>query len=616
MQESERKQNIWKKIPFAAIGIIAVMVVMLLLLWININNSQQSSPAFLPKVYFEGQYRIGDGEWQTVKKGKHISSTKGDVTLEGKFHLRAPSGEYLGAAGKDTPLAFYLNHILVSVQEKNCEPYEFDIESDYAGEGLCGEHCLLYTLQSDDVVTITVKNKHRFGNENSIDEMMSEFAIYADASYSNTFTEKGNIERNAGLVFTISAFVLLGIALFSNLLHIEDSSKLWLIGLCVLFAGGFFIYSAKGISFLGDSFIGNTTILGICMMMYMLCICALVTSSLSKKLFNAGVIVTALLGIGVVAICVVCMATDVRFFDALVWWVIIQSVANVAVLICLVLDSFGKQRNRIISNIIMSLLFVGFGADVVGALFGWWENGLISKCVFIALFLIAVVTVWRVVPKNINAIRKAEKMEAEQKVIRAQLQESRIAIMISQIQPHFIYNTLGTIQQLCKEDPKKASNLVRNFSLYLRGNFGELDNTLPIRFVQELEHVRYYTEIELIRFPDMTVKYDIQTKEFLLPALTVQPLVENAIKHGLMGLEEGGTVTVTSYENDTHYCVKVEDDGIGFDIDGVQDDKKHIGIRNVRERLRLMCGGSLTIESQKGKGTTALIQIPKEEMKI
>ena len=70
MQESERKQNIWKKIPFAAIGIIAVMVVMLLLLWININNSQQSSPAFLPKVYFEGQYRIGNGEWQTVKDAK------------------------------------------------------------------------------------------------------------------------------------------------------------------------------------------------------------------------------------------------------------------------------------------------------------------------------------------------------------------------------------------------------------------------------------------------------------------------------------------------------------------------------------------------------------------
>ena len=149
----------------------------------------------------------------------------------------------------------------------------------------------------------------------------------------------------------------------------------------------------------------------------------------------------------------------------------------------------------------------------------------------------------------------------------------------------------------------------------MRGNFSELDNTTPIRFTKELEHVRCYTEIELIRFPDMTVNYDIQTEDFLLPALTVQPLVENAIKHGLMGREEGGTVTVTVFETESHYCVKVADDGVGFDDRVSWDERKHIGIRNVRERLQVMCGGTLTVESQKGKGTTALIQIPKEGKK-
>jgi sensor histidine kinase YesM len=203
-------------------------------------------------------------------------------------------------------------------------------------------------------------------------------------------------------------------------------------------------------------------------------------------------------------------------------------------------------------------------------------------------------------------------MEAEQKLIRAQLQENRIAIMISQIQPHFIYNTLGTIQQLCKEDPEQASQLIQNFSVYLRGNFSELDNTVPIRFAKELEHIRCYTEIELIRFPDMTVRYDIQTEEFLLPALTVQPLVENAIKHGLMGLEEGGTVTISAYEEQDDYCIVVSDDGVGFDVAALTDTKKHIGIRNVRERLQAMCGGSLTIESQPGAGTRVQIRIPKE----
>jgi sensor histidine kinase YesM len=237
---------------------------------------------------------------------------------------------------------------------------------------------------------------------------------------------------------------------------------------------------------------------------------------------------------------------------------------------------------------------------------------LICRYIFLGLFAIAIVLVWQIIPRNINAARKVKEMEAEQKLIRAQLQENRIAIMISQIQPHFIYNTLGTIQQLCKEDPEQASRLVQNFSVYLRGNFSELDKTVPIRFAKELEHIRCYTEIELIRFPDMTVRYDIQTEEFLLPALTVQPLVENAIKHGLMGLEEGGTVTISAYEEQDDYCIVVSDDGVGFDVAALTDTKKHIGIRNVRERLQAMCGGSLTIESQPGIGTRVLIRIPKE----
>jgi LytS/YehU family sensor histidine kinase len=262
------------------------------------------------------------------------------------------------------------------------------------------------------------------------------------------------------------------------------------------------------------------------------------------------------------------------------------------------------------------ILLLGVEADFLGTAMGWWQGGTVSQYIFLAMFILALVLAWQIVPRNINAARKAQEMEAEQKRIRAQLQESRIAIMISQIQPHFIYNTLGTIQYLCRENPEQAAKLVQNFSVYLRGNFSELDNTAPIPFSKELEHVHCYTEIEQVRFPDMTVNYDIQTEEFLLPALSVQPLVENAIKHGLMGREEGGTVTVTAYETAADYYVKVADDGIGFDDTALQDEKKHIGIRNVRERLQVMCSGTLTVESEKGKGTVALIRIPKEGQKV
>ena len=165
---------------------------------------------------------------------------------------------------------------------------------------------------------------------------------------------------------------------------------------------------------------------------------------------------------------------------------------------------------------------------------------------------------------------------------------------------------------MCLKNPQKANELVRDFSLYLRGNFSELDSVSPIRFAEELKHIEHYTNIEKIRFPDMNIKYDVKTTEFVLPALSVQPLVENAIKHGLMRLESGGTVMIRSYETSTYFCVEVEDDGVGFDTSLPIDAKKHVGLRNIRGRLKAMVDGELILESKPGKGTKAVIMIPKE----
>ena len=220
--------------------------------------------------------------------------------------------------------------------------------------------------------------------------------------------------------------------------------------------------------------------------------------------------------------------------------------------------------------------------------------------------------VLRVIPNGINTLAKAKELETEKIVLDAQLTESRISTMMSQIRPHFIYNTLGSIEQLCSIDPPKAGELVHNFAKYLRGNFRELDNPRPILMSQEMEHVRHYISIENVRFPDMTFLFEMNSEDFPIPALTVQPIVENAIKHGLMKLQKGGTIHVVSYETDTHYCVRVQDDGVGFDTDVLLDGRKHVGIRNIRGRLEAMVNGTLQIESTEGVGTKVLIMIPKE----
>jgi sensor histidine kinase YesM len=282
---------------------------------------------------------------------------------------------------------------------------------------------------------------------------------------------------------------------------------------------------------------------------------------------------------------------------------------------CLMREFFaakGKERFIYICSV---LPLISFGTDVVMINRGIWNSGVSSEYVFFIFFVVSMVMVLRIIPNNFNALAKAKELETEKKVLNAQLAESRVSTMMSQIRPHFIYNTLGSIEQLCELDPPKAGELVHNFAKYLRGNFGELDNPKPILMSQEMEHVHHYISIESVRFPDMTFSFEMRSEAFSLPALTVQPIVENAIKHGLMKLQKGGSIRVISYETDTDYCICVEDDGVGFDTSKLLDEKNHIGIRNIRDRLEVMVGGTLEIESTQGVGTKVLITIPKEGKK-
>ena len=307
--------------------------------------------------------------------------------------------------------------------------------------------------------------------------------------------------------------------------------------------------------------------------------------------------------------------TKILFYDTLLYWIIVQSVASVVLIAALTKEVIcGKGKDKFI-YIGAFLPLISFGVDSLATYLGAWQGGLVSGCVFVILFIVAMIVLLRIIPSSINALAKSKELENEKLVLKTQLTESRVSTMMSQIRPHFIYNTLGSIEQLCELDPPKAGELVHNFAKYLRGNFGELDNPKPILMSQEMEHVHHYISIENVRFPDMTFSFEMRSEDFRLPALTVQPIVENAIKHGLMKLQKGGSIRVISYETDTDYCILVEDDGVGFDTGKLLDEKEHIGIRNIRDRLKVMVGGKLEIESTEGVGTKVLITIPKEAEK-
>jgi len=193
--------------------------------------------------------------------------------------------------------------------------------------------------------------------------------------------------------------------------------------------------------------------------------------------------------------------------------------------------------------------------------------------------------------------------------------EQRLKIMMSQMQPHFLFNTISTIQVLCNTDPQQASMITGKFGKYLRQNLESLENNSLIAFDQELSHALNYAEIEMVRFPNIRIETDIQDSDFTLPSLTVQPMVENAIRHGVR-IRENGLIRISTEKADGYHKIIIWDNGKGFDTASIeQKDGLHIGIRNVRERLQRMCGGTMEITSTPGEGTTVLICIPEEAKK-
>ena len=613
MKDKETTSQFLNRTTIMIAGVLFLLLSAVVLLWHGNANSMQATPALVAQVYFDGEYRIADGEWQKIVKGNHISSTEGDVTLRGNFHMLTPDGEYVGIYSDNIPIALYTNHINLTFYEGENAPFIIDVENPLYGDSACYEDWAAYTLTSgsEEPIEILIHNPHSFGNETAIDEMLSNTALWTDFEFEKGVLEGGKNQRNIGLLFAIVSLIVLGTALFSTLIHIKNSKILWLFGIAIFFAGTYLSYSADGVSFWSESVVSNTTILGCSMMLYMFFLSIALVHFL-KGTKTIGSITVVLLGFVNAVLFVLPILTDVLFYDTWLFWTATQMLASIIVLGCLMREFFvakGKERWLYIGS---TLPLISFALDVIMTDLGLWKGGLASKYIFVVLFIAVMVAVLKVIPNSINALALAKELETEKIVLNAQLTESRVSTMMSQIRPHFIYNTLGSIEQLCNIDPRKAGELVHNFAKYLRGNFGELDNPKPILMSQEMEHVHHYISIENVRFPDMTFSFEMKSGDFHIPALTVQPIVENAIKHGLMKLQKGGTIRVVSYETDTHYCVTVEDDGVGFDTGVLLEERKHVGIRNIRGRLKAIVNGTLEIESKQGVGTKVLITIPKE----
>ena len=189
----------------------------------------------------------------------------------------------------------------------------------------------------------------------------------------------------------------------------------------------------------------------------------------------------------------------------------------------------------------------------------------------------------------------------------AALQRTHVAIL--QMRPHFIHNTLMSIYYLCEEDPKKAQEVIRDFNRYLQSNFTAIGTEGTIPFTEELEHTKAYLAVEQTRYQGrLLVEFNTPDLFFRIPPLTLQPVVENAIRHGLDPNRGPLSVSIRTEATPQGVNVIVEDTGPGFTP--ADSNEPHFALDNIRERLRTMCNGTLTITLRETGGTRVVMFIP------
>ena len=302
---------------------------------------------------------------------------------------------------------------------------------------------------------------------------------------------------------------------------------------------------------------------------------------------------------------------SVTFVGLAIFYDTIVQRNDISVLLCAALLITGAIFDSYPTDTLLFLILT-FTVALVGEAYLapteiFWRDLFNCSIMFLASFYISVTKL----NKKLYILIKEEK--EQEKMVK----EAKTQVILNQLKPHFLYNTLSTIRILYRKDPEKADEAMDNFSNYLRSNIDTGLSKNYIIFFEELKNVKYYLDLEKLRFgKKLNIEYDIEEMNFYLPVLTLQPIVENAVKHGVGNKKGGGTIKISTFSDGDNIVLIVKDDGIGFEYNKTElenDDKKsHIGISSVTERIKMMVGGTVNIKSEVNVGTTVTITIPKK----
>ena len=586
--------------------VLPLLLAVICLLSVTINHHQAFLPIPMPQELV-GEYSRDGKNWQPLTEESDISALKGDLYLRGTF---------LREMGEGWQLNFYRNHIGIQIAVNGQQIYQDDILAipDLKPE-LFASMCvrawmgtLVPAIGPEDTIEIYLHNPHVCGNKTAYRDFLT--TLCSDpvewSILELNLAPHGERFRILGVLFAATSLMLLGASIAAGIMRIPVGGTLLTLGLLTLFTGGYVAFDSIDVSYWSDLNIFNTYTCQLCMMLAAFCLCHFMSDTLTGKkqrVAKIAVLLSALLNSVLILLSFIGVTV---IYDTLPYWAAAQVVLCLLFMVFCVLEVLRKDAKRLVP-ISAFILFAAILLDIfgLGANIVW--RAPFSKIVFALLFVIHIVAAAKGIVENHRASIRAAKLEKE-------LEDSRIAIMLSQIKPHFLYNVLNTIYHLYRKEPETAQDAVSSFAEYLRCNMLSIEKSEPIPFAEEYQHIQTYLSLEQIRFRGkLDVIYDVEVTDFKLPPLTVEPLVENAVKHGVTKKRGGGSVTVSTRRTDECVLVTVADTGVGFDPNTyMEDGKPHVGIRNVSDRLRNMVGGSLSITSSEN-GTVAVVPIPTKE---
>ena len=517
---------------------LPLLLALICLLSVTLNNHQAMLALPMPQEFI-GEYSYDGANWQTLTEESDLSALKGDLYLRGSFLREMDEGWQLN---------FYRNHIGALIKVNGQQIYQDDmlempvLKPEWFAS-MCAREwvvAIVPAIGPEDLVEIQLHNPHLCGNKTAYRDFLT--TLCSDpvewGVLEQNLAPHGEHFRIAGALLVMESLMLLGAAVAAVIVRIPVGGTLLKLGLLTLFAGGYIFFDTLDISYWNDLKVLNTYASQLCMMLAAFCLCHFVSDRLSGKkrhIAKIAVLASTLLNSVLIALSFVGVTA---LYDTLPWWAALQ------VVLCLLfmalcgaeaLQGDAKQLVTVSAFVLFAAMLVdlfGVGGNMV------WRAPC-SKIVFAVLFVVHIVAAARGIVTDYRASIRAAKLEKE-------LEDSRIAIMLSQVKPHFLYNVLNSIYHLYRKEPETAQEAVSSFAEYLRCNMLSIEKNEPISFNEEYQHIQTYLSLEQIRFRGkLDVVYDVDVTDFKVPPLTVEPLVENAVKHGVTKKRGGGIVTTS-----------------------------------------------------------------------